>query len=184
MRDRRLLPVEPEHAGTDGGVPGQSVSTTVGPRSAARSGAHPPKGVRMKSSTLYRIAAVLLVLFAFGHTLGFTQTTGMAGADTVVELMKKVQFPVQGFQRSYWSFYVGFGLFVTIFLLFSAGLSWALAGTPREVRLQIPAATWGLAICFLCVAILSWVYFFAVPGIFATLITVCLGIAAARGRMA
>jgi hypothetical protein len=133
----------------------------------------------MRSSTLYRLAAVLLVLFSFGHTLGFTRATGMVGADTVVGLMRSVRFSVQGFQRTYWDFYVGFGLFVTVFLLFSAGLSWALAATPRDVRLQIPAATWGLAICYLGVTILSWRYFFVAPGIFAALITVCLGIAAA-----
>jgi len=135
----------------------------------------------MKSSILYRVASVLLVLFAIGHTVGFTQTTGMVGADTVVGLMKSVRFSVQGFQRTYWNFFVGFGLFVTVFLLFSAGLSWALGGTPREVRLQIPAATWGLAICFLGVTILSWCYFFVAPGIFSLLITACLALAAARG---
>jgi hypothetical protein len=41
----------------------------------------------MTSSLLYRIAAVLLVLFAVGHTLGFRSTEGMEGADTVVALM-------------------------------------------------------------------------------------------------
>src|SRR5262245_51588611 len=134
------------------------------------------KEIGMKPSLLYRIASLLLVLFSVGHTVGFRQTKGMMGADTVVALMQSVRFPVQGFQRTYWDFYVGFGLFVTLFLLFSAGLSWALAGTPQDVRRQMPAATWGLAICFLGVAILSWCYFFVAPGVFATLITVCLGI--------
>jgi Kef-type K+ transport system membrane component KefB len=136
----------------------------------------------MKPSTLYRISGALLVLFAVGHTLGFTNTTGLVGADTVVGLMKSVRFPIQGFERSYWNFFVGFGLVETVFLLFAAGLSWSLARTPREVRAQIPAATWGLAICFLAVTILSWGYFFVIPGVFATLITACLGIAAAIDR--
>jgi hypothetical protein len=134
----------------------------------------------MRTSILYRIASVLLVLFSIGHTLGFRQTKGMLGADTVVSLMQAVRFPVQGFQRTYWDFYVGFGLFVTVFLLLSAVLSWGLAGAGPEVLARIPAATWGLAIGFAAVTILSWCYFFLVPGIFATLITVCLVTAAAR----
>jgi len=134
----------------------------------------------MKTSLLYRIASLLLVLFSIGHTIGFRQTKGMVGADTVVALMQSVRFPVQGFQRSYWDFYVGFGLFVTVFLLFSAVLSWGLASAGPEVLARMPAATWGLAICFVMVTILSWGYFFMVPGIFATLIALCLLAAAAR----
>ena len=134
----------------------------------------------MKTSVLYRIASGLLILFAFGHTMGFTRTSGMTGADTVVALMQSVRFPVQGFQRTYWDFYVGFGLFVTVFLLMSAFLSWGLAGAGPEVLARMPTATWGLVVCYAAVTILSWYYFFLAPGIFATLITLCLATAAAR----
>jgi hypothetical protein len=132
----------------------------------------------MSSSLFYRIAAVLLVLFAIGHQLGFRQTKGMTGADSVVSLMKSVHFPVQGFQRTYYDFFVGFGFFVTAFLLFSALLSWQLGGVSQEFLAQIPLATWGLATCFLVVAVLSWSYFFLAPGIFASLIFACLIVAA------
>lgn len=132
----------------------------------------------MTSSLFYRIAAVLLVLFAIGHQLGFRQTKGMTGADSVVSLMKSVHFTVQGFQRAYYDFYVGFGFFVTAFLLFSALLSWQLGSVSQEVLAQIPWATWGLAACFLVVAVLSWAYFFLAPGIFASLVFACLIVAA------
>ena len=132
----------------------------------------------MKPMLFYRIASVLLVLFAVGHQLGFRTTEGMAGADAVVEHMKSVRFNVQGFSRVYYDFFVGFGYFVTVFLLFSAILAWQLGGLPREVLVTIPAATWGLAACFAAVTVLSWSYFFVVPGVFATLITACLGLGA------
>ena len=128
----------------------------------------------MSSSLFYRIAAVLLVLFAIGHTLGFRQTKGMTGADSVVSLMKSVHFTVQGFSRAYYDFFVGFGLFVTALLLFAGLLSWQLGGVSRDVLAQLPLATWGLAVCFLAITILSWTYFFLAPGIFAILITACL----------
>jgi len=128
----------------------------------------------MSSSLFYRISAVLLVLFAIGHHLGFRQTKGMTGADSVVSLMKSVHFTVQGSSRDYYDFFLGFGFFVTAFLFFSGLLSWQLGGVSREVLAQIPLATWGLAACFLAVTILSWTYFFMAPGIFATLVTTCL----------
>jgi hypothetical protein len=133
----------------------------------------------MTSSLFYRIAAVLLVLFAIGHQLGFRQTKGMTGADSVVSLMKSVHFTVQGFQRVYYDFFVGFGFFVTAFLVFSAVLAWQLGSASPDVLAQIPGATWGLAVCFAAVTILSWSYFFIAPGVFASLITACLLIAAA-----
>jgi hypothetical protein len=128
----------------------------------------------MSASSLYKTASVLIILFALGHTLGFRRTKGMAGADAVVALMKSVRFTVNGFDRIYWDFYVGFGLFVTVFLLFAAALSWQLGSLPREVLAQIPIATWGLALCFAGVTILSWTRFFVAPGVFSTLVTLCL----------
>ena len=132
----------------------------------------------MSPSLFYRIAAVLLVLFAIGHTLGFRQTKGMTGADSVVSLMKSAHFTVQGFQRVYYDFFLGFGFFVTAFLLFSALLSWQLGSVSPDVLVQLPLVTWGLAICFAAVMILSWSYFFMAPGIFSTLIFACLVVAA------
>ena len=54
----------------------------------------------MKPSLLFRIASVLIVLFAVGHTLGFRQVDPAWGAGAVVEAMKSVHFQVQGFSRA------------------------------------------------------------------------------------
>lgn len=55
----------------------------------------------MKASLFYRIAAVLVVLFAAGHTLGFRQNNPEWGAGTVIDCMQSVHFNAQGFNRSY-----------------------------------------------------------------------------------
>jgi len=128
----------------------------------------------LSPSLFYRAASVLLVLFAAGHTLGFRDTRNMEGADTVVALMRSVHFTIQGSRRAYWDFYVGFGLFVTAFLLFSALLSWQLGGLSRDLLARMPAVTWGLAICFVAVTVLSWTNFFVVPAVFSLLTTACL----------
>ena len=132
----------------------------------------------MKASWFYKIAAVLLLLFSIGHTLGFRQTDPQWKADAVVADMQKIHFNAQGFDRSYWDFFVGFGLFVSVFLLLSAILAWQLGGLKAEVLAMIPAVKWSLALCFIGVTILSWKYFFVVPVVFSSVITLCLIVAA------
>ena len=57
----------------------------------------------MRASLLYRIAAVLLLLFAAGHTLGFRQSDPTWGVDALLSSMRSIHFDVQGFNRSYWA---------------------------------------------------------------------------------
>ena len=132
----------------------------------------------MSASLLHRIAAVLLVLFSIGHTLGFRKPDARWGADAVVASMRTVHFDVGGFTRSYWDFYLGFGYFVTVFLLFAAVLCWQLGRRSHGAAVLSPVVTWGLAICFVGVTVLNWKYFFLVPGIFSSVITSCLILAA------
>jgi hypothetical protein len=56
----------------------------------------------LKSSAFFRIASVLLLLFAAGHTLGFRQNNPEWGADAVLGLKRFVHFDAQGFTRTYW----------------------------------------------------------------------------------
>jgi hypothetical protein len=128
----------------------------------------------MNASLLYRISSVLLVLFAIGHTIGFRQVDPSWGADAVANGMRSVGFKVQGFNRSYWDFFTGFGLTVTVFLLFAAILSWRFGSMSRESLSGIPIERWSFAICFVLVAGLTWRYIFLVPGIFSTLVALGL----------
>jgi len=132
----------------------------------------------LRASTLYRIAAVLIVLFAIGHTVGFLQHDPSWGVDTLLSSMKSIHFNIQGFSRSYWDFFVGFGLFVTVFLLFAAVLAWQLGSVASENLARMRVVGWAFALCFAAVTILSWKYFFAIPLVFSFLITVCLMLAA------
>ena len=128
----------------------------------------------MKASAFYRIAAVLMLLFDVGHTVGFRQSDPKWGVDTLISSMRSIHFDCQGFSRTYWDFYVGFGLFVTVLLLFAAVLAWQLSGLPAGTLALMRGTAWALALCFLAVTILSWRYFFIVPLGFSIVITVCL----------
>jgi hypothetical protein len=132
----------------------------------------------LKASTFYRIAAVLILLFAIGHTVGFLQSDPKWGVDSLLLSMKSTHFDIQGFSRSYWEFFVGFGLLVTLFLLFAAVLAWQLGGVALETLATMRGIAWAFALCFVVITVLSWRYFFAIPIVLSSLITLCLILAA------
>src|SRR5882724_9155795 len=128
----------------------------------------------MKASLFYRIAAVLLLFFAAGHTLGFRQSDPNWGVDALLGSMRSIHFDIQGFSRTYWDFFSAFGLFFSVLLLFAAVLAWLLGGLPAETLARVRSIAWALAICFVAVTALSWRYAFTTPIVFAILITACL----------
>ena len=78
----------------------------------------------MKASLFYRISSILLLLFAAGHTLGFRQIDRQWRVDSLVQSMKSIHFNASGSDRTYWDFFVGFGLFATVWMVFAAIVAW------------------------------------------------------------
>lgn len=75
----------------------------------------------MTATLLYRISALVLVLFAAGHTLGFLQFKAPTPEGVAVQqAMDNVRFSIGGKTLTYGDFYRGFGLFCTAYLLFNA----------------------------------------------------------------
>jgi hypothetical protein len=128
--------------------------------------------MKTSASIFYRIAAVLLLLFDAGHTAGFPWSDPAWGVD--LGLMRSTHFYVMGFSRTYWDFYVGFGLFVSVFLLLAVVLAWQLGGLPPESLKHMRGTAWTFALCFAGITVLSWKYFFIVPIVFSIVITLCL----------
>jgi hypothetical protein len=132
----------------------------------------------MSASMFYRIAAVLLLLFAVGHTLGFRQSDPQWGVDALLASMRSVHFEVQGFNRTYWDLFVAAGFCVGIFYLFAAILAWQLARLPAATLAIMRGTAWAFAVCFAAVTVVSWKYLFMLPVAFSILITFCLSAAA------
>lgn len=136
----------------------------------------------MRASLLYRISSVLLILFAAGHTGGFRKTDPRWGVDSTLATLRAIHFSAQGFDRTYWDFYLGFGLFVSVFLVFAAIIAWRLAGMSPATLASMQSIAWGLSFCFVAVTFLSWKYFFMIPVIFSGVISLCLVAAAWPSR--
>ena len=133
----------------------------------------------MNATLLYRIASVLLVLFAAGHTFGFLKfNPPTAEGQAVRDGMNSVRFQVRGGTYTYGGFYKGFGLYATTYLLFAAFLAWhlgTLAGSHPEA---IGALGWVFCAVQVVSLVLSWMYFFPIPAVFSGLVAACLGWAA------
>jgi hypothetical protein len=132
----------------------------------------------MKPVIFLRIASVLTVIHAVLHTIGGVFSSADPGpARIAVEAMKANQFLLMGHVRSYWEFYRGLGLTVTILLTAEGIVMWQLASLAKRdaARLRPVMATFLLA--YLVMAVNSNTYFFIGPVIAEVLIAACLGAA-------
>lgn len=132
----------------------------------------------MKASVFYRIAAVLLLLFAVAHTLGFRQSDPKWGVDALLGSMRSIHFDLQGFSRTYWDLFVGAGFSVGVFYLFAAVLAWQLGGLPAATLALMRGTAWAFALCFAAITVVSWIYLFVLPIAVSAVITLCLTAAA------
>src|SRR5215469_16636595 len=118
----------------------------------------------MKATLLFRIAAVLLLLFATGHTIGFLSFTPPTPEGVAVrDAMNNVHFQVRNHSYSYGNFYRGFGLSATAYLLFAAFLAWHLGRVAASHPQAIGSLAWVFCLLQLASAALSWIYFSPPP---------------------
>ena len=139
----------------------------------------------MKPVLYLRIASVLTLIHSVLHTIGgvFGQPEpGVAAA--AVATMKANHFVVFGLIRSYFDFFRGLGLGITVLLTAEAIVFWQLGTLAKTdaVRLRPILATFLVA--YLAFAVNSYAYFFFMPVIVETLIAACMGMAIATAKSA
>ena len=136
-----------------------------------------------KPVVFLRVAAVLTFIHAALHTIGGVFGKAEPGPATVaVEAMKANQFVLMGNVRSYWEFYRGLGLAVTIFLAAEAVVFWQLGSLAEtDLRRMRPIVATFL-VAYVALAVNSYTYIFVAPVIVEILIAVCLGIAMVTAR--
>jgi hypothetical protein len=133
----------------------------------------------MKSAVYFRIAAILFLLFAAGHTFGFlTFRPPTAEGQQVWAAMNRVKFSVGKETFSYGEFYVGFGLAITSADLFAAWLTWTLGSLSRTAKPATTTIAWSLVAWQITWLGLMLRYFSAGPAILSFLTAVFLALAA------
>ena len=133
----------------------------------------------MKATWLYRSAAVVFVLFALGHTIGFlTFRPSSAEGRAVFDAMNNIHFAQRAVTSSYGAFYRGFGLSISVSLIFSAFLAWHLGELARNTPQAIGALGWAFFAVQIAGIAISLKYFGAPQAIFSALVTLSVGSAA------
>jgi hypothetical protein len=132
----------------------------------------------MKATWLFRVAAVVFLLFAAGHTFGFLSFRAPTPEGRAVyDAMNQVHFTVGSTDYSYGNFYRGFGLSCSVAMLFSAFLSWRLGTLARELPQAIGALGWVFFFVQVAGVLICLKYFGAVQAIFSAAVAICIGAA-------
>jgi hypothetical protein len=132
----------------------------------------------MKPTLFLRIAAVLTFIHAVLHTIGGVFSKPGPGPEAVaVEAMKVNQFLLMGHVRSFWDFYRGMGLGITITLTAESILFWQLASLAKSEAWRLRPIMATFFVAYSVFAVNSYAYFFLGPVITEILIAACLGVA-------
>jgi hypothetical protein len=136
-----------------------------------------------KPTLFLRIASVLTFVHAVLHTMGGVFGNAAPGpATSAVQAMKLNQFLVLGHIRSYWDFYRGMGLAVSIFLTVEALIFWQLGSLAKTDAARVRPMIATFLVAYLALSINSRLYFFIAPVVTEILIAACLGVAFLTAR--
>jgi hypothetical protein len=130
----------------------------------------------MSATILFRIASIVFLLFALGHTFGFLSFKPPTAEGLAVQkAMSDVVFKVGASNLSYGGFYRGFGLSCTVSMLFLAILCWHLAALAAVHPRAIAGIAWSLFGVQVVGVALSVKYFGLPPAVFSAALTALLG---------
>ena len=137
----------------------------------------------MKPVIYLRAASLLTLLHAILHTIGGVFGKPDPGPQqTAVTAMKANQFLLMGATRSYWSFYMGMGLAVTVFLTVAAVVFWQLSSLAKTESGRLRPIYWAFLLAFVAMAVLSYAYFFLAPVVVELAIAACFAMAIFASR--
>jgi hypothetical protein len=128
----------------------------------------------MTTTLFLRIASVISLLFAVGHTLGGIEKWSPMGENEVLKAMTTVRFNIMGVNRSYLDFFMGFGWFISVALLLQAALMWQVASLARSNTVQARPMIAMFALAALAGGIIAWCFILPVPALFSGVLLVVL----------
>ncbi len=136
-----------------------------------------------KPVVFLRTASVFTFIHAVLHTVGGVFGKVDPGpASVAVAAMKANQVVVMGSTRTFWEFYRGMGLGVTIGLTTDAFLMWFLASLARREAARLRPMIATLMVAYFVFAINSYEFFFFAPVLTEILIGAALAAAIATTK--
>jgi hypothetical protein len=132
----------------------------------------------VKPWILLRVSAGLYALFTLGHSFGALAAPSRGPEEVALfNAMRGLTINVQGFARTHWSFYRGYAQLEIVHLASLAVVCWIVSGMSRVDAREVRPLSAVLFAVSVGIAVLSWTFFFAAPGVISTLAALCLGMA-------
>jgi hypothetical protein len=132
------------------------------------------------SPVLYlRVASILALVQAAGHWTSVIRWAATRGQDqlAVIDVMKAHTFNFQGFARSYWDLFFGYGLMAALPCVVEGVLFWQLASLTRGSDFRGAPIVALFIAANIAHAVLCWNYFFLTPIVLDVTIALCLSLA-------
>jgi hypothetical protein len=136
----------------------------------------------MSATVLLRIAAVIALLFAAGHTLGGRKDWSPIGETEVLQAMRTQSYEVMGQSRTYLDFYRGFGYALSVDQVLTAVLLWFLAGIANTHPAQARPLIGAFAVAQLAGAYIAWRFIIPIPAVLALVLGIVLVLAFVKAR--
>src|SRR5579883_167913 len=113
----------------------------------------------------YRTASVILLVYCLLHSYGALIATPDFGgaADSVLKSMRETHFLVQGFEDTWYGFYLGFGWIASLFFVLTAMQLWIIGGRELVDRRRDRPLVVLLAVAYAIALGLCLQFFFPAP---------------------
>src|ERR1700710_2449067 len=113
----------------------------------------------MTTTLLLRIASLISLLFAAGHSAGgLSKWSPTDEANPVLTAMTDVHFPIMGVSRSYLDLFVGLGWTGSVFLFLQTVLLWQTASLARTNAPQVRPMIAAFMFAAVANGIIAWLY--------------------------
>jgi hypothetical protein len=109
--------------------------------------------------------------------MGAIDSWSPPGDTDVLRSMRAFEFDVSGTIRTYWHFYMGFGVYITVLLLMQAVVLWQMASLARINISLVRPLIGAVGVASLIGTAVIWAFIFVVPALMSLAYTVCLGLA-------
>jgi hypothetical protein len=133
----------------------------------------------MKPVLPLRIASILALIAALGHTLLFLTYKPVHGPDEIIVVsdMQTHVFSFGGFLHSYWQLYLGYEIFVTVSCLVECAILWQLSNLVNIAPSQTRAIIGVLFLGEVATSVIMLKFFFLVPIVVHVATALCLALA-------
>ncbi len=136
----------------------------------------------MTTTLLLRIASVISLIFAAGHTMGGLRKWSPMGDNAVLRAMTDVRFDTMGANRSYLDFFMGFGWSLSVFMLMQTILLWQLASLARTDPARLRPMIAVIALATVASGVIAWRFIFPLPAVFSGVLALALALAYVAAR--